>query len=246
MPLRIFFCISLMLFLAGCTTNIPSGDTLSSYFSAGEEAYKKKNYQDSIEQWKKLKEYGASSPQLSALADIKMADAQFDNQDYIEAAATYESFTKFHPKHDQAPYALYREALCYYMQIGGEDTDQTPVKSAINRLQNFLRDYPASEYAADAKEKLSECYTKEAEHEIYIGRFYYRFGEYKPAIKRLEECVAKYSNQPVTDEAYYYLEKAYFKTGEKERGKEAFNRMFIKFPTSKYIKEAESLMKSYQ
>jgi hypothetical protein len=50
----------------------------------------------------------------------------------------------------------------------------------------------------------------------------------------------------VTDEAYLILEKAYFKTGEKERGKEAFNRMFIKFPTSKYIKEAESLMKSYQ
>lgn len=246
MPLRISFSICLLLFLAGCTTKLPSGDTLSNYFSAGEESYKKKNYQDSIEQWKKLKEYGASSPQLSALADIKIGDAQFDNQDYIEAAATYESFTKFHPKHNQAPYALYRLALCYYMQIGGVDTDQSPVKNAIIQLQNFLREYPTSEYAPDAKLKLSECFTKEAEHEIYIGRFYYRFGEYKPAIKRLEECVAKYSNQPVTDEAYLILEKAYFKTGEKERGKEAFNRMFIKFPTSKYIKEAESLMKSYQ
>jgi outer membrane protein assembly factor BamD len=246
MPLRTTFCICLLLLLSGCTTKLPSSNSLSKYFTEGEELYKKKNYEESIEKWKKLKENSLGSPQLSAIADMKIADAQFESGNYIEAAATYESFAKFHPKNDKAPYAYFRVALCHYMQIGTIDRDQTPVKNAVSHLENFIRDYPASEYVPEAREKLESCYIKQAEHEIYIGRFYYRFGKYQSAIKRLEECVARYPKLPVTDEAYLYLEKAYFKTGEKERGKEAFNRLFIKFPTSKYIKEADSLMKSYQ
>jgi len=242
MPFRIILFTLMAALLAGCTTKLPGSNSVSNYFTEGEDLYNKKNYEESIERFKKLKEYGAGSPLISALADLKIADAQFNSQNYIEAAAMYESFTKFHPKNDKAPYASFRMALCNYMQIGGVDTDQTAVKTAVSQLQNFLKEYPESEYAAEARQKLEDCYAKQAQREIYIGRFYYRFGKYLAAIKRLEECVAKFPQVPVTDEAYLYLEKAYIKTGEKERGKEAFNRLFIKFPTSKYIKEASSYL----
>lgn len=246
MPLRILLCICLTFVLAGCATKVPVSKTAATYFNEGEELYDSKKYEESIDKWKKVKEYGTGSPQLSAMADLKIADAQFESKNYIEAAATYESFTKFHPDNDKVPYAAYRLALCNYLQIGGIDTDQVPLKNAVTLLESFLKKYPSSEYAVEAKEKLAECINKQAEREIYIGRFYYRFGKYQAAIKRLEECVARYSTAPVTDEALLYLEKAYFKTGEKERGKEAFNRLFIKFPTSKYLKEADGLMKKYQ
>lgn len=245
MPLRIVLCICLLPLLAGCATKVPGNKTAASYYTEGEESYKNKNYEESIEKWKKVKEYGTGSPQLAALADLKIADAQYESKNYIEAAATYESFGKFHPDNNNAPYAAFRLALCNYMQIGGIDTDQVPLKNAITYLESFLKKYPSSEYAAEAREKLADCVSKQAKREIYIGRFYYRFGKYPAAIKRLEECIARYPDSPVTDEAFLYLEKAYFKTGEKERGKEAFNRLFIKFPTSKYIKEADSLMKKY-
>jgi outer membrane protein assembly factor BamD len=243
MPFRIVLCICLLAFMAGCTTTREGNKTAASYFNEGEEQFRNKNYEQSIEQWKKVKEYGTASPQLSAMADLKIADAQYETKNFIEAAAAYESFRKFHPDNDKAPYALFRLALCSYMQISGIDTDQTPVTNSVSLFESFLREYPASEYAAEAREKLADCVIKQAQYEIYIGRFYYRFGEYQAAIKRLEECVARYPNSKVTDEALLYLEKAYFKNGDKERGKEAFNRLFIKFPTSKYIKEANSYLK---
>jgi outer membrane protein assembly factor BamD len=243
MPLRVLFYCSLVLLLSGCATKVPGNKSISNYFSEGEELYKNKDYQESIAKWKKVKELGSNSPQLSALADLMIADSQFASKNYIEAAATYESFAKFHPDNDKVPYAAYRQALCNYMQISGIDRDQTPLKNTITLLKSFLRNYPDSEYADDAKKKLADCISKRAEHEIYIGRFYYRFGKYHAAIKRLEECIARYPDVAVTDEAYFILEKAYFETGEKERGKEAFNRLFIKFPTSKYIKEADSYLK---
>jgi outer membrane protein assembly factor BamD len=242
MPLRILYYCCIMALLAGCATKVQGNKSVANYFSEGEELYSNKKYEESIDKWKKVKEYGSGSPLLAALADLKIADAQFETKNYIEAAATYESFGKFHPENDKAPYAAYRLALCNYMQIGGVDTDQTPVKNAVSLLESFLKNYPASEYAADAKKKLADCMVKEAQHEIYIGRFYYRFGDYKAAIKRLEECVARYPDSPAIDEAFFYLEKAYSRNGEKERSKEAFNRLFIKFPTSKYLNKSDSIL----
>jgi len=243
MPFRIVLCICFLAFLAGCTTTREGNKTAATYFSEGEEQFSKKNYEESITQWKKVKEYSSGSPQLSAMADLKIADAQFETKNFIEAAAAYESFRKFHPDNDKAPYSLFRLALCSYNQISGIDTDHTPVTNAIAQFESFLKEYPNSEYAVEAREKLADCVTKQAQYEIYIGRFYYRFGKYPAAIKRLEECIARYPNSKVTDEAFLYLEKAYFKNGDKERGKEAFNRLFIKFPTSKYLKEANSYLK---
>jgi outer membrane protein assembly factor BamD len=246
MPFRIVLCICALAFLDGCVTSIDTNKSAATYFNSGEEHFRKKNYEESIAEWKKVKEYGSVSPQLAAIADLKIADAQYETKNFIEAAAAYESFRKFHPNNDKAPYALFRHAMCSYNQIGGIDTDQTPLTNSVSLFENFLREYPSSEYAAEAREKLADCLTKQAQYEIYIGRFYYRFGKYPAAIKRLEECVAKYPDSKVTDEAFLYLEKAYFQNGEKERGKEAFNRLFIKFPTSKYIDEASSYMKKYQ
>ena len=246
MPLRIVLCICFLALLAGCATSTDASKSAASYFNSGEEHFRNKDYEESIAEWKKVKEYGSASPQLAAIADLKIADAQFETENFIEASAAYESFRKFHPVNDKAPYALFRQALCSYKQISGIDRDQTPLTNAVTLLESFLREYPASEYAAEAREKLADCVSKKAQYEIYIGRFYYRFGKYPAAIKRLEECVARYPDSKVTDEAFLYLEKAYFQNGEKERGKEAFNRLFIKFPTSKYIDEASSYMKKYQ
>ena len=110
-------------------------------FKEGEQSFQKGNYEDAIAQWKKVKE-SYQSPELSARAEINIADAYFLNKDYIEAAAAYEDFRKLHPKHERAGYALYRQAMSHYNQIHGIDTDQTPVKNALSHLSHILRCIP--------------------------------------------------------------------------------------------------------
>ncbi len=244
MPLRIVFALSLLACLAGCATAPQQvSRTPDAYFKEGEDLFQKKKYEDAIAQLKKVKESGTAPPALAAMTDLKIADAQYANKGYIEAAASYESFRKFHPNNEQAPYALFRLGLCYYNQITGIDTEQVPVTTAITTFESFLKLYPTSPYVAEAREKLADCYIKQVQYEIYIGRFYYRFSKYQAAIKRLEECIARYPQSPVLDEAFLYLEKAYLKNGEKEKAQEAFNRLFFRFPTSKYVKEAEKALK---
>jgi len=226
--------------LQGCATTKLSGPP-DVMFKEGEESFKKGNYEDAIAQWKKVKE-SYQSPELSARAEINIADAYFLNKDYIEAAAAYEDFRKLHPNHEKVAYALYRLGLCYYKQITGIDTDQTPVKSAVNLLDSFLRQYPKSEYTAEVRALLDECMMKQVQYEIYVGRFYLRTDKYAAAIKRLEEALVKYPKSAFHDETLFYLGKAYFHSGDKVKGKATFNRLANEFASSKFLAEAKQVV----
>jgi outer membrane protein assembly factor BamD len=245
MPFRIILYFCWLALLAGCATTAPVNKPVETYFKQGEDFFQEKKYEDAIVQWKKAKESGGISPTLNAMTDLRIADAQFENKSYIEAGASYEGFRKFHPNSPKAPYAMFRLALCYYNQATGIDRDQTPVTNAVAAFGIFLKQYPNSEYVAEAREKLADCVIKQVQYEIYIGRFYFRFGKYKASAKRLEECLARYPQAPNLDEALLYLEKAYLLSGEKEKGSLTFNRLLFRFPTSKYLKEAEKYLKKY-
>lgn len=244
MNIHKLFISSLVILLAACAGPSPGLKSADTHYSEGEEFYASGRYEDAIAEWKKVKE-SFSAPELTTMAELKIADAHFENHNYIEAAAAYDDFRKLHPNHNQAAYAYYRLGLCYYNQISGVDTDQTPVQTAIKFLDSFLKIYPTSPYTEDVKDKLNECLGKQVEYEIYVGRFYLRSGKYAAAIKRLEEVVAKNPRAEKNDEALFYIGKAYFLSGDKTKGKDAFNRLAKQYVSSRYLEEAKQVMEKY-
>ena len=234
-----------LLALAGCATfQVPANQSAEAAYKAGEEFYAKKHYTEAIAEWKRVKE-SSYSPELTSLAELNIADAQFDDEKYIEAAASYEDFRKLHPNHEKAAYALYRLGLCNFKQITGIDTDQTPVKNSATYFESFLKQYPTSEYAGDVRAKLEMCRTKMVQYENYVGRFYVRTEKYPAAIKRLEETLARFPKTPAQDETLLYLGEAYTLSGDKAKGKETFDRLAREFPASPHLAEAAKFMKKH-
>ena len=227
--------------ITGCATAPPANLSPEAMFQEGERLYAKKDYDDAITAWKKVKE-GAAEPELAARVDLRLGDAQYAKKQYIEAAAAYEDFRKFHPSHDQAAYALYRLALSHYHQIGGIDTEQIPVKNTVIMLEAFLKQYPSSEYAADVRQKLEECRTRQLRYELYVGKFYLRMEKYQAAIMRLEGALANFPGTTYTDELLFRLGQAYYASGERAKGEQALSRLLKEFPASSYAPDARKLM----
>lgn len=234
-----------LLLVAGCglfaSSTAPVSRSPEAMAREAEEFQNSRRFEDAIAQWRKVKE-SYISPELITLAEIKIADAQFDSGNYIEAAASYEEFRKLHPNHEKSAYALYRQGLSYFNQIHGFDTDQTPVSNTVTIFESFLRLYPQSEYAEEVRNKLEAARQNQVQYEIYVGQFYYRTEKYTSAIKRLEDALKRYPRSPLHDETLYYLGKAYIKAGDKAGGREAFQRLFNEFRTSKYVDEARSFL----
>jgi len=222
--------------LQGCATTKLSGPP-DVMFKEGERSFQKGNYEDAIAQWKKVKE-SYESPELSARAEINIADAYFLNDDFIEAAAAYEDFRKLHPKHERSGYALYRQALSYYKQIHGIDTDQTPVKNALVTFQAYLAQYPAGEHTAEVNGMILDCRDKQLQYEIYVGSFYLRTGKTTAAIGRFEAALTAFPGLPRCDEVLHYLGKAYGEAGQPAKAREAYERLVKEFPASRYAGHA--------
>ncbi|MBJ6749186.1 outer membrane protein assembly factor BamD [Geomonas anaerohicana] len=227
--LRFLGLCSLIALLGACATAPAPVKTPETFFKEGEAAYASKNYAEAITQFKKVKE-SFSNPELSAQAELKIADAHFENGAFIEAAAAYEDFRKLHPTNEKAPYALYRLGLANYNQITGIDTDQTAVKNAVHYLEMFLAQYPGSEYAADAKAKLADCRDKQLAYENYVGNFYLRTKKYPSAIKRLTEALQRFPGEPGLADTLSYLEQAYRKSGDTVRAEEVAKRLETEYP----------------
>jgi outer membrane protein assembly factor BamD len=222
--------------LEGCATTKPNGPP-DEMFREGERLFQKGDYEDAIAQWKKVKE-SYQSPELSAKAEINIADAYFLNKDFIEAAAAYEDFRKLHPKHERAEYALYRQAMSHFNQIHSIDTDQTPLKNALITFESYVKLYPAGANRSEVNEKISECRDKQLQYEIYVGRFYLRTDKYAAAIGRFEEALKAFNGLARRDEVLYYLGLAYQEAGQQPKALEAFERIINDFPGSQFMSDA--------
>ena len=228
--------------LQGCSTP-PVKKSNDDLFKEGEQSFQKRNYEEAIVLWKKVKE-NYQSPELNTRAELGIADAYFLNKDYIESAAAYEDFRKLHPSHPKAAFALYRQAISHYNQISGIDTDQTPVKNALSTFESYLKLYPGGEQSAEVNEKIRDCREKQLQYEIYVGRFYLKTDAYKSAIGRFEEALKSFPEQARRDEVLYYLGKAYLENKEKAKAREIFERLSREFPTSSFTSDAKKAMGS--
>lgn len=228
--------ILVTLMLQACAT-VQVDKTPEETYNQGETSFRKGNYEEAITQWKKVKE-SYHSPELSAAAEIGIADAYFMNKDYIEAAAAYEDFRKLHPVHAKAEYALYRQGQSYYRQIQGIDTDQLPVINAVTVLQSYIKTYPNGQYIQEVKDSLKDCRDKQLQYEIYVGRFYLKTDKYPAAIARFEGALERFPDSSRRDELLFFLGKAHREAGDKEKARNAYEKLLKEYPGSPFASKA--------
>jgi outer membrane protein assembly factor BamD len=167
---------------------------------------KKKNYQEAIETFEKVRDRYPYSEQ-ALLAQIKIADAYFYKKKYDEALQAYKDFEKLHPTNKAVPYCVYRRGLCYYRQRSTIDRDQTYTTKALAEFRLLKQKFPSCEFIPKAEKYMSRCRLDLAAHDFYIAEFYFKTKRYQAALDRYQSVAQEYPELPNKEEVQGRIDK---------------------------------------
>ena len=93
------------------------------------------------------------------------------------------------PSSKDVPYVLFLKGTSYFAQIKDITRDQQLSRDAIDTYTLLINNYPDSEYAKDARDKMAIAFDQLAGKEMSVGRYYLGNGQYAAAINRFRVVV---------------------------------------------------------
>ena len=113
--------------------------------------------------------------------------AQYCNQDYEAASATFKKYGSSYPRGIYAEPAAFYVGQSLYQGSPEPRLDQSPTNGAITAYQQFIDLYPDSKLRPEAQERLYELYDKLTQKECLSAQLYYNLGGYFGNINSNEE-----------------------------------------------------------
>lgn len=160
--------------------------------------------------------------EFAVRAELRIADAYFDDARYEEALSYYRDFADLHPQHERVPYTILRSAMCHYEQIASIDRDQTATFDAMGYLERLMREFPYAPETREGERIYLELRGRLARNILRIGDFYAQRQEHQAAAERYRRVVDEYPGLGHDAEALFKLGVAY---GNMKRDDEAL-RLF--------------------
>jgi outer membrane protein assembly factor BamD len=251
-------CLTALLLCAGCASLSGGEGGTPSYASEaevnlgrGNEALEDKDYLRAEQYFEFVR---TKFPYLEAAkdAELRLADADFLQDRFPEAREKYQAFVKLHPTHPRVDYAAFQAALTHVKEMPSgffllppsEEKDQTDVQAALRAMNDFLRQYPKSDYAKEAKVHADDAKRRMAEHELYVAAFYKKRERWKAVAQRLEGMLTRYPGTQYEEEALFSLHEAYVKLKDPTRAQETLRKVLQRLPNTPAADRAQRMLGS--
>ena len=202
----LLLAVGLVAASSGCGSapvDMTYADSARQAYDEAMEYFEDEDYLEAVKRLTTVKNKYAYS-KYAALAEIRVADAYYEQEKWAEAIDAYRTFAQSRPNHPDVPYALWRVGSSYFEQIPSDffilppvhERDPAATKDALRALETFAERYPAHERAGDARDRILACRRLLADQELYVARFYVRADRPVSARGRLEGVVAQYTDLP--------------------------------------------------
>lgn len=175
---------------------------------------------------------------------LMMAYSAYEAHEYDACVDAAKRYISLHPGTSDAAYAQYLIGASDYDRIPDVTHDQAVTEKALNELEEVVRKYPDTEYAASARKKIEVARDQLAGKEVEIGRYYMQRHDYTGAINRFKVVVTQYQTTREVEEALMRLTEAYMSLGIVEEAQTAAAVLGHNFPDSPWYKDAYRLVKN--
>jgi len=239
--LFLFLGMGLLLGCGGKGLKTTGGDPEALY-REGLVRFNKRDYPEALKRFQELKANFPDSPPYTVWAELKVGDCHFLNKEYVEAVAAYEEFKKIHPTHAEMPYVQFQIGMSHFKQMLTHDRDQTATKKALSSFEYLVANFSPSLFAEKAKEKMEICREQLADHEFYVGKYYYRQKNYGAASNRFEQLLRNFPKTANEDDILFLLGRSYLELDRVDQAKVIFSRMLNEYPQSPHSGQAKRLL----
>ncbi len=222
--------------------------TAKQNYERGLAELKDENFSDAIQYFTYVKQKFPFST-YAPLAELGLADTEYERGNYQEAIDSYRSFIRLHPRHEKVSsgYAAFRIGESYFKEMPEDwfimppsfERDQSAVQDALRELDNMLDKYPDSKYSEQARSYRRQVLSRLVEHEVYVARFYLDRGHPKGAIVRITEALNRYPGSGRDAELLLTLGETQLDMGNPASAKQVFERVVRDYAASVEMKRAE-------
>jgi outer membrane protein assembly factor BamD len=255
--MRRLLAASVLLALAACSKHVSfSGEakilpTAEENYQAGVELLKDGSIPDATKFFEYVKTKFPFS-KYASLAELRLADAKFQDGKFAEAADAYAQFVQLHPAHEELDYAEFKVGESYLKDAPSEfllfppahEKDLRQVRKASDALKKFVDKYPKSKRTPEAKKLYEDAQTRLASYEWYVAEFYFKREKWAGAAGRYETLVEKYPGSKHEVDALMKLAQAAVELKEPYRARTALQKLIVTHPKDPRVPDAEKMLAS--
>jgi outer membrane protein assembly factor BamD len=252
LPVGLALC--LLPSLAGCdkdahsNTPLDYSENAKRDYEAAMDAFDNKNWEGARQMLNEVKrKYGYS--RYARLAELRLADADYEQDKFPEATAGYKSFVHDYPNDPEIPYARYKVTMTQYDAVSAsfllpslEERDLAYVNDAHSSIRAFLNDYPNSEHAPQLAFMQAVVTGLLARHELYVARFYLDRGKFEPAVARIQYALRTYADSGLEPEGMVLLAEVYMKQKERLKARTVLQLVLERYPESPFVVPAKRFL----
>lgn len=161
--------------------------------------------------------------ELSRQIQLEMMYAYYKAHRKEEAVEAADAFMRENPIHPRVDYALYIKGLAYFQQDAGflerrfkKDISARPPKDVDQSYAAFRRlveRYPASDYAADAEQRMVFIKNRLSDYQNHVADYYMRRGAYVAALNRAQRALEDYNGAAGNERSLEIMAAAYDELG---------------------------------
>ncbi|WP_161890279.1 outer membrane protein assembly factor BamD [Pontibacter russatus] len=184
-------------------------------------------------------------------AQFYQAQAHYMQGNYILSDAYFRTFYTTYPRSPLAEQAAFLQAQSLYQQSPSFEEDQTPTITAIQAFEQFVVQYPNSEYVPQANQAIEELYIKLDKKEFNQARLYYQLRHWRSAVVAFNNFQREHASSPYSEEAAFLKLDAQYRFAmesvldkQEERFSEAidyFQGFVDQYPDSRFRRQAEQV-----
>ena len=236
-----FIILFTALIISSCSSTKPVDEDLQVQYDRAMNFLEKKRYLRAQEDFNIVAIRGLHTD-LGDDAQYYLGESYFLNKEYVLAIVEYDRLIRRMGFSEFVQKARWRICQCYVEQSPKYYHEQSSTERALSKLQEFLDDYPNSEYHDEALTTITDMRNKLATKLYESARLYIKMEEYESAIITYEDLLATYYDTEWVVDAHFQIVKCHSLAGDLDKASAylATNRKLI--TNEDLLAEAEKLI----